>query len=150
MHLYVILKGQQKDKVADLVLALKKQTQNVINTTGNEDAKNRMSIYNNFNIEDIPDTLVVYSRTWDYYLGDKNAGFGISKTQILPPSNYTEVKDVEGNDLSVGDEVFIYVENFGATRASITKFSDSGIFLKLSPTREFYLHKDHYYRLLKV
>jgi len=148
--MYVILK-KPTYKVTDLLVALREQTENIIrySRTSTAAANSRLGVYNAIiaGLPEFPDTVEVYKLTWDFYLNDENAGFALSETPVIINNDPI---DSEGNILNINDVVFIYIENFGATKAKVIDITEKGIKLGVNKTREHYVLKAHNYRILKV
>jgi hypothetical protein len=147
--MYIVLKNQPIDKVTDLLVALRGQTENIVRLTGSAQASSRLGVYNAIiaALPEFPDSVEVYKPTWDFYLNDENAGFALSEIPIIINNDPI---DSEGNILNINDVVFIYIENFGATKAKVIDITEKGIKLGVSKTREHYVLKSHNYRILKV
>jgi len=155
--MYIILKDQPADKVGDILGALRQQTSNVVRITSHSEAQKRLLTLND-NIErlnngkEVDDILYVYPRTWNYYISsEKTMKFKTYATEHLAKSAMIEkALDSESNELRILDVVFVYIENYGAAKGTITSMTDKGIKLQINNEREFYVLKAHGYRLLKV
>jgi len=151
----VALKNQPKNKVDELLIALIKQTERVVNKTGHNDAKTRLSQYNN--LLNAPNYkrvyLEAYGPTWDKYISaNTKEGFNTFKSMELYEESQEEaITDNLGHEISVNNTILAYFEDGGIVVCKLEGFTNRGLKLLRHDSKNIvYIPKTSTHRIVKV
>jgi hypothetical protein len=156
--MHILLKGVEKEKCLNLLMHLRKQKLNVLERSqsvlANEELVQIDCIINNIDVNP-PVVVQIYEKTWKEYtptaLKEDIVVYTNSEWEQLNIKSYEIFTDHIGNEINVGDSVFIYYEDCGAVISKVERFTTKGVMLNVpNKTEERSLHKDHSHRILKV
>jgi hypothetical protein len=155
--MHILLEGVEKEKCLSLLNHFRKQKLNVLeraqdSTAANEELVQINCIINNINVNP-PIVVEIYETTWKRYTPDSLkegiTAYTDREWEDLNKASYAIFTDHQGQELKIGDSIFIYYEDRGAIIATINRFTLKGVIVGFLDEERF-LRKDHSHRILKV